>query len=47
VIALANGSSQVRISDKGRDYNEFCQALEEVCSTLTVEMVRDGEGELN
>ena len=44
VIALANGASNVRISEQGRDFDEFCAALEEVSGTLSVEMVRDGEG---
>jgi glutamate N-acetyltransferase / amino-acid N-acetyltransferase len=45
VAVLANGQSQSRkIRDPGGDFNKFSAALEDVCRSLALAIVGDGEG---
>ena len=44
VVILAGGKSGVTIHEEGSEYNSFLAALEYVCRSLAVMVVRDGEG---
>jgi glutamate N-acetyltransferase / amino-acid N-acetyltransferase len=45
VTLLANGESGVpKITDNGSAFKSFCAALEEVCKSLALQIVADGEG---
>src|ERR1700733_907118 len=45
VTLLANGESGARkITREDAAYKDFCQALEEVCKSLALQIVADGEG---
>ncbi len=44
VVILAGGKSGAAIHEEGSDYNSFSAALEYVCRSLAVMVVRDGEG---
>lgn len=45
LIILANGKAENKvINQEDDDYQEFCRALTEVCTTLTKMIARDGEG---
>lgn len=45
LVILANGKAGNKIIDQeDDDYQEFCRALTEVCTTLTKMIARDGEG---
>jgi glutamate N-acetyltransferase / amino-acid N-acetyltransferase len=45
VILLANGESRARkIARENRDYRKFLAALEDVCKSLALAIVSDGEG---
>jgi glutamate N-acetyltransferase/amino-acid N-acetyltransferase len=45
VAVLANGQAGARaVTPKGDDYKTFCVALEDVCKSLALAIVADGEG---
>jgi glutamate N-acetyltransferase / amino-acid N-acetyltransferase len=45
LAVLANGQSNApRITGQGRDYNKFVAALTELCQSLALQIVEDGEG---